>query len=106
MQSNNFPKPLLPFSLTPKHQHQALCKIVSCANNNNNNSSSSSANKHGFKLLGHSLGDIKSRINDFDGSEYIYVPVELVLVSCYYDFACKLKLFITGNLGHSKFRLF
>ncbi|XP_076947494.1 uncharacterized protein LOC143619443 isoform X2 [Bidens hawaiensis] len=67
MQSN-FPKPLLPLSLIPKHQHQALCKIVSCANNNNSSSSSSAANKHGFKLLGHSIDDIKSRINDFDGS--------------------------------------
>ncbi|KAF5813790.1 hypothetical protein HanRHA438_Chr03g0113791 [Helianthus annuus] len=73
MQSN-FPKSLIPtFSLIPKHQHQALCKIVSCANNSSSSpsysSSSSSENKHGFKqFLGHSLGDIKSRINDFDGS--------------------------------------
>lgn len=64
MQSN-FPKSPLPFSLIPKHQHQAFCKIVSCANNS---SSSSSENKNGFKLLGQSVGDIKWRLNGFDGS--------------------------------------
>ncbi|KAJ9552250.1 hypothetical protein OSB04_016295 [Centaurea solstitialis] len=61
MQSN-FPKSPLPFSLIPKHQHQAFCKIVSCANN------SSSENKNGFKLLGQSVSDIKWRLNDFDGN--------------------------------------
>lgn len=59
MQSN-FPK----FSIIPKHHHQTFCKIVSCANN------SSSTNKNGFKLLGQSIGDIKLRLNDFDGSKY------------------------------------
>ncbi|KAI3805125.1 hypothetical protein L1987_27198 [Smallanthus sonchifolius] len=71
MQSS-FPKSLLPFSLIPKHQHQALCKIVCCANSSSSSSpsssSSSSENKHGFKLLGHSIGDIKLKLNDFDGS--------------------------------------
>ncbi|KAK9077099.1 hypothetical protein SSX86_005435 [Deinandra increscens subsp. villosa] len=71
MQSN-FPKSFLPFSLIPKHQHQALCKIVSCANNSSSSSSShsssSSEKKHGIKHLGLSIGDIRSRLNDFDGS--------------------------------------
>ncbi|XP_071729872.1 uncharacterized protein [Rutidosis leptorrhynchoides] len=67
MQSN-FPTPI---SLIPKkyhHHHQSLCKIVSCANNHSSSSSSSSEKKHGFKLLGHSLSDIKYKLNDFDSS--------------------------------------
>ncbi|KAL4580693.1 hypothetical protein LXL04_016894 [Taraxacum kok-saghyz] len=69
MQSN-FPKPPQLFSLIPKHHHQAFCKIVSCANNSSSSSSSSSSshNKNGFKLLRHSLGDIKLRLNDIDRS--------------------------------------
>nr|XP_043627378.1 uncharacterized protein LOC122598993 isoform X2 [Erigeron canadensis] len=65
MQSN-FPKSLSPLCLIPKHNHQALCKIVSCAKNSS--SSSSSENKHGFKLMGQSLGDIRFKLNDFDSS--------------------------------------
>ncbi|PWA94488.1 hypothetical protein CTI12_AA056460 [Artemisia annua] len=60
----NFQKYPSSFSLVPKnHHHQSLCKIVACANK-----SSSSKDKKGFKFLGHSLDDIKLKLNDFDSS--------------------------------------
>ncbi|PWA65523.1 hypothetical protein CTI12_AA335150 [Artemisia annua] len=60
----NFQKYPSSFSLVPKkHHHQSLCKIFACANK-----SSSSKGKNGFKFLGHSLDDIKLKLNDFDSS--------------------------------------
>ncbi|KAI3788959.1 hypothetical protein L2E82_01742 [Cichorium intybus] len=58
------------FPLISQHRHQAFPKIISCVKNSSSSSSSSSSsdNKNGFKILGKSLADYKTRLNDLDGS--------------------------------------
>lgn len=48
-----------------QHHHKAYFNAVACANN------SSSDNKNGFKILGKTLGDYRTKLSDLDKSEYM-----------------------------------
>lgn len=70
------------FPLTPQHAHQAFPKFISCVKNSSSSSSSSSSseNKNGFKILGKSLADYKTRLNDLHGSEYAFFLFDFVFI--------------------------